>query len=68
MLQARTTVWSSAELIPRPLVVVPSTVTTMRDGPSRTDFSDAPTRLSLELERDLMLSRGPFLRIATVLA
>jgi hypothetical protein len=68
MLQARSTVWSSLGLISRPLVVVPSTVTTMRDGPSRTDLSDAPTRLSLELEMDLMLSRGPFWRIATVLA
>ena len=50
------------------MVVVPSTVTTMRDGPSRIERRGAPTRLSVESARDLILSRGPFLRIATVFA
>lgn len=68
MLHARRVVWSSESVISRPLVVVPSTATTMRDGPSSTDFSDAPTRLSVEFARVLILSRGPFLSIATVLA
>ena len=66
--QARMTVCSSASLISRPLVVVASTVTTMREGPSSMDFSDAPTVLSVLCAISLMLSIGPFLMMATDLA
>ena len=44
---ARMTVCISASLISRPRVVVASTVTTIREGPSSIDFSDAPTILSV---------------------
>jgi hypothetical protein len=59
---------SSASERGEPLVVVPSRVIVMRDGPSRMERRGTPTMLSLELEIDLMLSRGPFLRMATVFA
>ena len=63
--QALITVWSSVELMCRPRVVVLSTVTTIREGPSRTDFKGAPTMLSVLCASSLMLSIGPFPIIAT---
>jgi len=68
MEQAERVVESSASERGEPLVVVPSRVIVMRDGPSRMERRGTPTMLSLELEIDLMLSRGPFLRMATVFA
>lgn len=62
---ARITVCSSFSLISRPLEVVASTVTTIREGPSRIDFNGAPTRLSVFCASSLMLSIGPFPMIAT---
>ena len=52
----------------RPRVVVASTVTTMRVGPSRIDFRDALTGLEVDVEIDLISSIGPLAIMATVLA
>ncbi len=66
--QAWKTVRSSRLLNSRPLVVVLSTVTTIKVGPSSTDFSDAPTILSVLWANSLILSIGPLPIIATDLA
>jgi len=68
MEQAEMVVSSSASESGEPLVVVPSSVMVIREGPSRMDRKGTPTRLSLKLEIDLILSSGPFRRMATVLA
>lgn len=66
--QAERVVESSESESGEPLVVVPSRVMVIREGPSRMERRGTPTTLSLEFEIDLMLSRGPFRRIATVFA
>lgn len=68
--QARTTRPSSSSDISRPFDVVASTVTIIRDGPSRTDFRVIFSGLSVEFCKDLILSEsmGPLPRIATTFA
>ena len=68
MSQAERTVESSEGERARPRVVVASTVTTMRVGPSRIDFREAPTGLLEERQRGLRLSMGPLAMMETVLA
>lgn len=68
MVQAERTVWSSFGERERPRVVVASTVTTIRVGPSRIDFRVVPTGLLVDWAISLMLSIGPSPMIATVLA
>lgn len=63
--QALRTLCNSASLIPSPLEVVASTVTTISDGPSSIDFSDCPTMLSVFCASSLRFSIGPFPIIAT---
>ena len=68
MVHAESTVRSSESESARPRVVVASTVTTMRVGPSSIDFKDALTGLEVDVEIDLISSIGPLAMMATVLA
>ena len=68
MLQAERTVWSSLMERERPRVVVASTVTTIKVGPSRIDFNGVPTELLVLCAMSLILSIGPSPIINTVFA
>ena len=68
MVHAERTVESSELERGRPRVVVASTVTTIRVGPSRMDFRGTPTGFEVVWERGLRLSIGPLAIMATVLA
>ena len=68
MAQAERMVESSVSERGRPRVVVASTVTTMRVGPSRMDFRGTPTGLEVVWESCLRLSMGPLPMIDTVFA